>query len=285
MFEIVQVLESGEFYNRVFPILLPDAQIYDPVQRLKYIRYWEEKKRELNEEMKGVGAEYLQGIREAIDRYTCFRNTIAQLTDNLSNMNTLTSELHLESNFEVLLNEINSRLSEITLEESKPPSPQLNLDTPIDYTKLISFLQARKWVDADKESLRAFLKAANREQQGWLRLEDFGNLPNNVVCTVDHLWTKYSSGRFGLSVQSKIWDSTVSQFSKDSDVIGNFCRACGAAERRRGAIGLLLKDNVLALHFLTAEEIYSKFSSVSWIQIEKPVSCLSQLFSNVKMCK
>ena len=113
MFELVQVFKYGEFYDRIFPIVLADAKIYDPVQRIKYIKYWEDKKKELDEAIKGVGSEYLQGIREEIDQYTETRNTIAKLTEILKNMNTLTPDIHSQSEFNTLIDIIKHRLVEL----------------------------------------------------------------------------------------------------------------------------------------------------------------------------
>jgi WD40 repeat protein len=112
MFELVQVAQNGHFCDRIFPVVLADAQIYDPVQRLKYIKHWEDKKKELNEAIKEVGAEYLQGVREEIDQYTEIRNTIAELTSILKNMNTLTPDLHSQSDFEILIKSIELKLSQ-----------------------------------------------------------------------------------------------------------------------------------------------------------------------------
>jgi hypothetical protein len=110
MYELIQISQNGDFYNRTFPIVLADAQIYDPVQRLRYIKHWEDKKKELNEAIREVSAEYLQGIREEIDQYTQIRNTIAELTSILKNMNTLTADMHSESDFKVLFNALQSKL-------------------------------------------------------------------------------------------------------------------------------------------------------------------------------
>ncbi|MEH2307296.1 COR domain-containing protein, partial [Nostoc sp.] len=112
MFELVQIAKNGEFYNRIFPIVLADAEIYKPVARLKYIKHWEEQIKELDEGMKGVNLANLQGFREEIDQYTEIRNTIAELTNLLKDMNTLTPDIHSESDFEELLNAIAQRLDE-----------------------------------------------------------------------------------------------------------------------------------------------------------------------------
>ncbi|WP_375515849.1 hypothetical protein [uncultured Nostoc sp.] len=112
MFELVQIAKNGEFYNRIFPIVLADAQIYKPAARLKYIKHWEDEIKELDEGMKGISAANLQGFREEIDQYTEIRNTIAELTNLLKDMNTLTSDIHSKSGFESLLNAIARRLDE-----------------------------------------------------------------------------------------------------------------------------------------------------------------------------
>ncbi|MBD2562385.1 MULTISPECIES: leucine-rich repeat domain-containing protein [Nostoc] len=112
MFELVQIAKNGKFYDRIFPIVLADAQIYNPIERIKYIKHWEDKIKELDEAMKGVSAANLQGFREEIDQYTEIRNTIAELTNLLKDMNTLTPDIHSKSDFEELLNAIAHRLDE-----------------------------------------------------------------------------------------------------------------------------------------------------------------------------
>lgn len=62
--------------------------------------------------MRGVSAANLQGFREEIDQYTQIRNTIAELTGILKNMNTLTSEMHSQSDFDELFQAIAQKLAE-----------------------------------------------------------------------------------------------------------------------------------------------------------------------------
>src|SRR5262245_11368494 len=54
MFELVEIAENKQFHNRIFPIVLSDANIYDPVRRIEYVKYWEDKISELNNAMKSV---------------------------------------------------------------------------------------------------------------------------------------------------------------------------------------------------------------------------------------
>ena len=112
MFELLQIAKNGEFYDRIFPIVLGDAKIYKPINRLQYVKYWEEQIKELDEAMKGVSAANLQGFREDIDLYTEIRNAISELTNILKDMNTLTPEMHQESNFDELIKAIEHKMAE-----------------------------------------------------------------------------------------------------------------------------------------------------------------------------
>jgi AAA-like domain/TIR domain len=62
MFELVQIAENGQFYDRIFPIVLPDAQIYNPIERIQYVKHWESQIKQLDKAMRGVAAANLQGF-------------------------------------------------------------------------------------------------------------------------------------------------------------------------------------------------------------------------------
>lgn len=112
MFELVEIAAAGNFSDRIFPIILEDAQIFDVKSRLGYIKYWEAKIAELNDEMKTVRQDNLQGIREEIDLYVKIRATMARLMDILADMNTLSPESHRRSGFESFFDKIQAKLAE-----------------------------------------------------------------------------------------------------------------------------------------------------------------------------
>ncbi|MCP4362532.1 MAG: toll/interleukin-1 receptor domain-containing protein [Chloroflexi bacterium] len=117
MYELVQIYEqskySGEaFYDRVMPVVLPDAQIYDPLDRLDYLDYWSEKQEKLVERTRRAkGLQNMQSINEAINLYDQIRDTIDHLMDMLGNMNTLTARMHRDSGFQELFDAIHQRLT------------------------------------------------------------------------------------------------------------------------------------------------------------------------------
>lgn len=112
MFELVQIAKNGDFYERILPVVLDDAKIYKPVDRIRYVQYWEEQIRELDEAMRSVAQANLQGFREDIDLYNEIRANLPQLTNILKDMNTLTAKIHMESGFKELIIAIEEKLNE-----------------------------------------------------------------------------------------------------------------------------------------------------------------------------
>ena len=84
---------------------------------------------------------------------------------------------------------------------------ELLSDKNVDYSKLRDFLANGQWQKADMETASCMLKVAGREEQGYLEEEDIENFPCTDLRTIDQLWVKYSNGKFGFSVQKKIYQS------------------------------------------------------------------------------
>ena len=112
MFELVEIADNKQFHDRIFPIVLADADIYDPVKRIGYVKYWEEKRAELAEAIKTLDPANLQGIRDDMDLYDRIRDKISGLASTLKDMNTLTPEMHRESDFSHLYSAIEKRMKE-----------------------------------------------------------------------------------------------------------------------------------------------------------------------------
>ncbi len=85
--------------------------------------------------------------------------------------------------------------------------------SPGDYDRLRNLLAAGKWQEADKETAALMLKASGRE--GWLRVADIETFPDRELRIIDQLWKEYSSDRFGLSVQKRIWQKVVDTHKTD----------------------------------------------------------------------
>lgn len=84
-------------------------------------------------------------------------------------------------------------------------SVQIKSTRGVDYTRLRDLLAAGKWKEADEETLKVMLKVARREIENYFDRESIENFPCDDLRTIDQLWVRYSHGRFGFSVQKKIW--------------------------------------------------------------------------------
>lgn len=103
MFELTEIAQNGRLRERVFPIVLDGAGIYDPLNRLQYIKFWETKKKELDEGMKGVGSEFLKGIQDEINLYANIRHTLDSLLEILGDMNALSLAKHKAGGFSEII--------------------------------------------------------------------------------------------------------------------------------------------------------------------------------------
>ena len=100
-------------------------------------------------------------------------------------------------------------------------STQFRLER-IDYGKLTNMLKAGQWKEADIETRTIMLKISCREQNGSMNSDDINNFPYPALSTIDALWLKYSNGRFGFSIQKRIWNET-----RDWKKCGNSFGWCG----------------------------------------------------------
>ena len=125
MFELVEIAEGKQFHNRIFPIVLSDANIYDPIKRVEYVKYWEVKRAELADAMRTLDPANLQGIRDDMDLYDRIRDKVSGLTSILKDMNTLTPDMHRDSDFNEMYEGIAKRMN-----ESANPSEDSIADAP-----------------------------------------------------------------------------------------------------------------------------------------------------------
>ena len=123
MFELVEISENKQFDDRIFPVILPDARIYDAAERLDYVEFWDEEKAKLNERIRNLPDQSnLQGIREELDNYNRFRDNISGLASTMKNVNALTPDMHRDSEFSELYDAIVKRMQEIPAKSSAKPS-------------------------------------------------------------------------------------------------------------------------------------------------------------------
>ena len=86
----------------------------------------------------------------------------------------------------------------------------------VDYTALRDRLKAGEWEEADNEHRRLMIELAGEdaEDRGWVYFTEVKTFPVTDLKTIDTLWSFYSDGKFGFSVQRKIWVGKRRQWAK-----------------------------------------------------------------------
>jgi len=94
-----------------------------------------------------------------------------------------------------------SRFAPVSLESQD----DLGSEKGVDYTKLRDLLKAGKWKEADQETADRMLEAMGKGSWWDVEAEDLLNFPCKDLKTLDQLWVKYSNGKWGFSVQKRIY--------------------------------------------------------------------------------
>ncbi|MBD2204918.1 GUN4 domain-containing protein [Calothrix sp. FACHB-1219] len=102
-----------------------------------------------------------------------------------------------------------------TVTITEPPSDYLSSESKVNYQQLSALLAAGDWKAAERETVTLMLKIARRETAGWLDIAAINKFPYTDLWIIDQLWVKYSQGRFGFSVQKRIWESMYGEAEGD----------------------------------------------------------------------
>lgn len=102
----------------------------------------------------------------------------------------------------------------------RPTNKDIVSATGIDYTTLQHLLATRRWKEADLETWVVLSLAAGKRRKTYLFADDIDRLNCRDLQTIDRLWVKYSGGRFGLSIQAKIYQQVKEDY-------GHLCERLG----------------------------------------------------------
>jgi serine/threonine protein kinase len=135
-----------------------------------------------------------------------------------------------------------------TIPSPQPPPQPVKLISAkgVDYRQLDRLLASEKWKEADQETVKKMLEVADRTSEGWLRDEDIDRFPCEDLRTIDQLWVKYSNGRFGFSVQKRIYESLGGTREFDSKIWEAFLDRLGWRVNSNGLDYRDLKFNTKA---------------------------------------
>ncbi|PZV19479.1 MAG: hypothetical protein DCF20_00220 [Pseudanabaena sp.] len=83
----------------------------------------------------------------------------------------------------------------------------LKSEKAIDYQQIQILLAKQDFEEADRVTSKKLCEAAGTAAltRGWLYFTDAKSIPISDLQTINQLWLVYSEGKFGFSVQRKIW--------------------------------------------------------------------------------
>ncbi len=86
----------------------------------------------------------------------------------------------------------------------------------IDYQPLQILLMTEAWEEADRQTTQLLCQAAGTQAaaRGWLYFTEVKQIPITDLQTLDLLWVVYSEGKFGFSVQRRLWLSLNKNWEK-----------------------------------------------------------------------
>ena len=100
---------------------------------------------------------------------------------------------------------------------------QLSSSLKINYQPLQRLLMLQSFQEADKLTqvcLCQLVGLKEDNKRNWLYFTDVSMLPAEDLYAIDMLWRLYSRGKFGFSIQRKIWQSNNYDWEKLWDQIG-----------------------------------------------------------------
>ncbi len=100
------------------------------------------------------------------------------------------------------------------------PIDDLSSAVGVDYTKLQRLLAAQNWKAADEETWGVLCQGLGHTQRCYLHAQELKQLPCQDLRTIDQLWVKYSQGRFGFSVQTRIYEEVEGDYAQFCDRLG-----------------------------------------------------------------
>lgn len=99
-------------------------------------------------------------------------------------------------------------------------SQALASEVGVNYTKLQNLLQRKKWKEADQQTWDVLCQAIGQPPGYYLKNGDIERLPCEDLLTIDRLWLKHSGGRFGFSVQKRIYHDVGEDYPSFCDRVG-----------------------------------------------------------------
>jgi len=132
MYEAYRMFQSPFFQERVFPIVLADADIFTIRGQVAYLKYWQAEYKTLETEYRSVAASSPTMAAPMAERLRDIEVTTRYINDFMaavSDMNVLTSQIHIESNFSQLISAVELRMTDVEGKQEVSMSDDRKVET------------------------------------------------------------------------------------------------------------------------------------------------------------
>jgi Predicted metal-binding protein related to the C-terminal domain of SecA len=102
MFEICEVMKNPDYEKRILPVVAEDVNIYDPLVRVKFIQYWEQKSNELESKIDSLKNVNKPELLHTLRQYRQIESTVAEFLQIVLDMNNPSTSNVIESILEKL---------------------------------------------------------------------------------------------------------------------------------------------------------------------------------------
>ena len=86
MYEVLEVMRDRKYKDKIFPAVI-NSEIYNPIARVAYVKYWQRQFRELQEALEAIDVQNLGNFSRDLKRCQDISANIAEFLDVVSDMN------------------------------------------------------------------------------------------------------------------------------------------------------------------------------------------------------
>ncbi|NMG60369.1 NACHT domain-containing protein [Geitlerinema sp. P-1104] len=142
-----------------------------------------------------------------------------------------------------------------------------------NYETLANYLAAGAWKEADEETRAVMLKVAKREGDHRLDTKSIETFSSEDLRVIDRLWVYHSSGRFGFSVQKRIYEKVGKDFQQFYKCVEwNSVRYIVSAPAGHFPLWMVIKTEENKLHMFGVQELRRQDPRIEVSGIISPVA-------------
>jgi hypothetical protein len=97
------------------------------------------------------------------------------------------------------------------------------------YQPLKAYLKNLQWQEADYETYRLMITFVDKSEGEWFTSNELRDFPSKEICIIDRLWLDASDGRFGFSIQKRIYKECggITDGRYDEETWNQYCNRVG----------------------------------------------------------